>query len=54
MFKNKSILAVFSEKGLCSHHVIFRAVFIPAESEEHKVRFPQAQASDSYKNPKTK
>lgn len=30
MFKNKSILAIFSEKVLCSRHVIFGAMLTPA------------------------
>lgn len=30
MFKNKSILAIFSEKVLCPRHVIFGAMLIPA------------------------
>lgn len=30
MFKNKSILAIFSEKMICSRHVIFGAMLTPA------------------------
>lgn len=30
MFKNKSILAIFSEKVPCPHHVIFGTMLIPA------------------------